>query len=99
MELLAGAVTRSWAHRSGVAMLCLCLVSGCTLGPDYARPKVATPAAYRFDQTDVTSAAMAADAGLRERVRRPGARQVDPRPPTTATRIATARVDEFWRRC
>ena len=41
-------------HRSPAAVLCasllLTLVSGCTVGPDYQRPDVATPASFKENQ-------------------------------------------------
>jgi multidrug efflux system outer membrane protein len=47
-------VGRRWRHRNTAnalaAGLLACLASGCVLGPDYARPEVATPDSYRFAQ-------------------------------------------------
>ena len=38
----------------GIAVLCALLLAGCAVGPNYHRPKVAAPAAFRND-TDVTT--------------------------------------------
>ena len=35
--------------RAAAAAICLVLASACTLGPDYERPKVDTPAAWQTD--------------------------------------------------
>jgi len=38
----------SMSQRLTTAVCCLSLVSGCTVGPDYLKPQVEVPSAYRF---------------------------------------------------
>ncbi|RJF93849.1 efflux transporter outer membrane subunit [Sphingomonas cavernae] len=86
---------RSTAH-TAVAAFCICAVAGCTQGPDYQRPTVAVPAAYRSDDTIPSSSASDTstwwhafgDEVLDSLVRECIANNRD-------LRIATARVDEF----
>jgi len=70
------------------------IVAGCALGPDYRRPEIATPAAYRFEPD--ASAESVADAGwwqvyldpvLQSLIREALAGNLD-------VRIAAARVDQ-----
>lgn len=81
-----------------LSSLCLlCLVSGCVQGPDYAKPVVEVPSAYRFSgqpvPTDATTAGEAwwsgfSDPNLDGLVSEALASNRD-------LRIATGRVDEF----
>jgi multidrug efflux system outer membrane protein len=43
--------------RLAVSCLLAALLAGCTLGPDYARPPVDAPAAYRFEPKDTATVA------------------------------------------
>ena len=36
-------------QRLAAAIACLCLAGGCVQGPDYQKPAVEVPSAYRFD--------------------------------------------------
>ncbi len=38
------------SHRAGATAVVIALLGGCTVGPDYRRPDVETPAAYKEDQ-------------------------------------------------
>ncbi|HEU0310048.1 MAG TPA: efflux transporter outer membrane subunit, partial [Sphingomicrobium sp.] len=80
-----------------LAALALCLPAGCVQGPDYEKPTVEVPAAYRFDdQADLASAPASHEAWwsgfgdpvLDELVREALENNRD-------LRIAAARVDEF----
>ncbi|WP_197427012.1 efflux transporter outer membrane subunit [Noviluteimonas gilva] len=81
-----------------IAGLAAVLASGCTLGPDYARPTIDAPATYRFDSPEARAARSLADVSewwtgfgdpdLDALVRETLAANHD-------LRIATARVDEF----
>jgi len=42
--------------RAAVFLVC-CALSGCMFGPDYTRPEVPVPAAYRYEPTEVAAAA------------------------------------------
>lgn len=98
MEDLGKRSDHRWpkAHAAAAAALCMCIVAGCTQGPDYERPTVAVPASYRFD--DVMPPSSTSDASrwwqafgdevLDGLVRECIANNRD-------LRIATARVDEF----
>ena len=44
-------------HRLAAACLAGALAAGCTLGPDYVRPPVDTPAAFRFEPKDAAATA------------------------------------------
>ena len=44
-----------------IVALLLCTVAGCAVGPDYHRPTVATPAAFRGTQLQEAQAASYAD--------------------------------------
>lgn len=83
--------------RALLLTLATCLSAGCTLGPDYARPDVATPATYRFANAAAPTATLAAlpdwwhgfgDPDLDALVSEGLAANHD-------LRIATARVDEY----
>lgn len=74
---------------------CLCLVSGCVQGPDYARPTVEVPGQYRFAPASLETETVQGtwwsgfgDPQLDALVREAVANNRD-------LRIATARVDEF----
>ena len=85
------------AARQAAVLLCLVASSACTVGPDYERPVVETPAAYRFDEPALASSGLVngpawwqgfgddtLDGLIREAVEN-----------NRDLRIATARVDEF----
>ena len=86
-----------WTARRAAVLLCLFASSACTVGPDYERPVVETPAAYRFDEPALSSSGLVngpawwqgfgdntLDGLIREAVEN-----------NRDLRIATARVDEF----
>ena len=86
-----GAAVRAAA---GAAAIWAATLAGCALGPDYKRPEIATPAAYRFDPD--ANADSVADAGwwqvyqdpvLQSLIREALAGNLD-------VRIAAARVDQ-----
>ena len=85
------------AARRAAVLLCLSASTACTLGPDYERPEVATPAEWRFDEPALASSGLVngpawwqgfgdehLDGLIREAVEN-----------NRDLRIATARVDEF----
>ena len=83
--------------RRAAVLLCLSASSACTLGPDYERPVVETPGAYRFDNATLSSTGLVngpawwqgfGDESLDGLIREAIENNRD-------LRIATARVDEF----
>lgn len=44
-------------RRVAIATFLVALLAACTLGPDYRRPEIETPAAYRFEPSSVTDTA------------------------------------------
>jgi outer membrane protein, multidrug efflux system len=83
------------AARHAAALLCLGASAACTQGPDYERPIVAVPEAYRFDDSAFSNSTQAPawwtafnDPVLDQLIRECVAGNRD-------LRIATARVDEF----
>jgi multidrug efflux system outer membrane protein len=48
---------RSRVHWALAVALCAALLEACTLGPDYARPKVDVPANFRFADTEMSQVA------------------------------------------
>ena len=92
---MTGRVHQWTTARQVVAVLCLSASSACTQGPDYVRPAVSVPEAYRFDDSALMASARApawwtafGDEVLDGLVRECVANNRD-------LRIATARVDEF----
>src|SRR4029078_10557953 len=89
-----GSQKKHWRGRIVAPSCCLWLVTGCVQGPDYVKPTVAVPPAYRFGEQFPGSAQAPAgldayrDAYLDGLVREALANNLD-------LRIATARVDEF----
>ena len=88
-------VLRWRAARNAVAALCLGASTACTQGPDYERPVVSVPDAYRFDDSAFSASTQAPawwtafnDPILDQLVREVVTNNRD-------LRIATARVDEF----
>ena len=83
-----------WRGRIAAVSCCLWLVSGCVQGPDYVKPAVEVPPAYRFGELLPSTAQQPAwwnayrDPYLDGLVREALANNRD-------LRIATARVDEF----
>jgi multidrug efflux system outer membrane protein len=81
-------------QRLAIAACCACLVAGCVQGPDYSRPEVEVPGAYRFAQLSGESLNQPGwwnayrDPYLDGLVREALASNRD-------LRIASARVDEF----
>ena len=69
-------------------------IAGCTLGPDYARPKVDVPANFRFADTEVSQVASAGwweqfnDPVLNDLIATALANNKD-------VKVAAARVDQF----
>jgi outer membrane protein, multidrug efflux system len=89
---------RRWINARNIAIvLCLGLTSGCTQGPDYQKPVIQIPPAYRFESSGFTSATTTdsaewwnefGDPILNGMIRESVANNRD-------LTIATARVDEF----
>ena len=75
--------------------VCLCIASGCVLGPDYQRPDVVEPTAFRGEEAgasamsiaDVQWSSIATDPVLQDLINTALANNLD-------LRIATARVEE-----
>jgi multidrug efflux system outer membrane protein len=89
-------VTRPAMTRAVTRAVTLVVVvaAGCALGPDYRRPEIATPAAYRFEQ-DATPDSVA-DAGWWQVYRDPVLQRLirDGLANNLDVRIAAARVDQ-----
>ena len=93
----AAAVHRSKPARKACVLFCLWASAACTQGPDYERPVVEVPAAYRFDEAALSTEALPdgtawwnafGDEVLDRLIRECLANNRD-------LRIAAARVDEF----
>ena len=96
------------SHRLGIdtvplprlAVLVVLIGSGCTLGPDYVRPTVDTPAAYRFANGTMQTSTASTLADVPDWWRGFGDTELDALVEEGLSanqdlRIATARVDEF----
>jgi multidrug efflux system outer membrane protein len=88
-------MTARTLHRFVSLALCLCVASGCVLGPDYQRPDVVEPAAFRGEGADASAmsiadvqwSSIATDPVLQDLINTALANNLD-------LRIATARVEE-----
>jgi multidrug efflux system outer membrane protein len=82
------------AARHAAALICISASAACTQGPNYVRPVVAVPEAYRFDDSVFSASTQIAwwtefnDPVLDQLIRECIANNRD-------LRVATARVDEF----
>jgi outer membrane protein, multidrug efflux system len=90
---MKGEAVRCMLERLVAGACCLTLASGCVQGPDYVKPTVAVPSAYRFSGLSTEAAQPGwwktyRDPYLEGLVRESLANNHD-------LRIATARVDEF----
>lgn len=92
---MTGHVHRWKSARRAATLVCLGVSAACTVGPDYERPIVSIPDAYRFDDSTLLAAAPSPtwwnafnDEILNGLVRESVTNNRD-------LRIATARVDEF----
>ncbi|CAM2156050.1 Outer membrane protein OprM [Pararobbsia alpina] len=87
----ASSLLRAWL---GVVVLGSCALTACTLGPDYARPKVDVPANFRFADTEVSQTASPAwwqqfnDPVLNDLIATALANNKD-------VKVAAARIDQF----
>jgi len=91
------ATTRSARHSLLFVAGLQCLVTGCIQGPDYSRPVVAVPSAYRFATPDLQIQRASANGAWWHEL---GDRRLDSLVQEALInnrdlRVATARVDEF----
>ena len=78
-------------------MLCLCLAGGCVQGPDYEKPAVETPSAYRYDGPPIAPDGMTVGQAWWLGFSDPqlGALVDEALASNRDLRLASARVDEF----